>query len=404
MKILHVFYSTLPSATGGDIRSRDVVESQTEVGLDVLAVSSPFQPPAEAGASVEQFGGILYHRSFEAGDGLRISEQDQGIKVKLRKALKLVSFGDFVTDLARRETPDVIHAHSTFFCALAGRRAARRLGLPLVYEVRSLWEERSVMQQPSLKMRLISRAFRAIETRAMRMADHVVVISEGLRRDVQSRGIPAERITLVGNGANLSRVQVETPSVAAKPPADWVFAYIGNLSDIEGLDLLIEAVRGLRAQGWDNLVHLHGGGPAEAALKEQAADVPGITFHGRFKPDDAPAIYAAVDVVVNPRRRSPLTDKVTPLKPLEAMAWRKPVIASSVEGMLELVRDGETGFVFEADDAQALAAALTRVTDSHEVLPALTERARQFVQGERSWHANGLTYKSLYARLTGGRT
>lgn len=404
MKILHVFYSTLPSATGGDIRSRDVVESQTEVGLDVLAVSSPFQPPAVAGASVEQLGGILYYRSFKVGDGLRISERDQGLKVKLRKALKLFSFGDFVTDLARRETPDVIHAHSTFFCALAGQRAARRLGLPLVYEVRSLWEERLVMQQPSLKMRLISHALRAIETTAMRMADHVVVISEGLRRDVQSRGIPAERITLVGNGANLSRVQVETPSLAAKPPADWVFAYIGNLSNIEGLDLLIEAVRGLRAQGWDNLVHLHGCGPAEAALKEQAEDVTGITFHGQFKPDDAPAIYAAVDVVVNPRRRSSLTDKVTPLKPLEAMAWRKPVIVSSVAGMLELVRDGETGFVFEADNAQALAAALTRLTDSREVLPALTERARQFVQDERSWYANGLTYKSLYARLTEGST
>lgn len=260
------------------------------------------------------------------------------------------------------------------------------------------------MQHPSLKTWLISRAFRAIESRAMRMADHVVVISEGLRRDVLSRGVPAERITLVGNGVNLSRVQLETPTVAGKPPDDWVFAYIGNLSDIEGLDLLIEAVRRLRAQGWNNPVHLHGGGPAEAALKEQAADVPGIAFHGRFKPDDAPAIYAAVDVVVNPRRRSPLTDKVTPLKPLEAMAWRKPVIASSVAGMLELVRDGETGFVFEADDTQALAAALTRATDSPEVLPVMTERARQFVLDERSWHANGLTYKALYAQLTGERT
>jgi len=403
MKILHVFYSTLPSATGGDIRSRDIVESQAKVGLDVLAVSSPFQPPAEAGAKIERIGGIPYHRSFNANDGLRISEQDQGLKVKLRKALKLLGFGDFVTELAQSEKPDVIHAHSTFFCALAGRRAARRLGLPLVYEVRSLWEERSVMQAPSLRTRLMARAFRAIETRTMHMADHVVVISEGLRSDVFSRGIPAERITLVGNGANLSRVQAETPSVAGKLPGDWVFAYVGNLSDIEGLDLLIEAVRSLRAQGWKNPVHLHGGGPAEAALQEQAADVTGITFCGRFKPDDAPSIYAGVDVVVNPRRRSPLTDKVTPLKPLEAMAWRKPVITSSVAGMLELVRDGETGFVFEADDAQALAATLKRVTDSPEALPALIGRAWQFVLGERSWHSNGLKYKTLYENLTGAQ-
>ncbi len=403
MKILHIFYSTLPSATGGDIRNRDVVESQVEVGIDVVVVSSPFQAPAEVGAKVEHFSGIPYHRSFELGGGLRISERNQGMVVKLRKALKLISFGDFITVLARREKPDVIHAHSTFFCALAGWWAARRLGRPLVYEVRSLWEERSVMQQPSLKTRLISRLIRAIETRAMSMADHVVAISEGLCREVQLRGIPAERITLVGNGVNLSRVQVDMPSVVAKPPADWVFAYIGNLSDIEGLDLMIEAVRSLRVQGWTNPVHFYGGGPAEAALKQLAADVAGITFHGRFNPADAPAIYASVDVVVNPRRWSPLTDKVTPLKPLEAMAWRKPVITSSVGGMLELVRHGETGVVFEADEVPALAAALTSVTDSPEILPALTERARQFVMDQRSWNANGLTYKALYARLAGER-
>lgn len=401
MKILHVFYSTLPSATGGDIRSRDLIESQAEVGLDVLAVSSPFQPPARPGANVEEFGGILYHRSFKGAEGLRISEQDQGLRVKLRKAAKLLSFADVVADLARREKPDLIHAHSTFFCAFAGRRAAHKLGLPLVYEVRSLWEERSAMTSPSLKTRTIARAFREIETRAMRMADHVVVISEGLRRDVIARGVPQDRVTLIGNGANASRVTQDSATTGDKPPSDWVFAYVGNLSDIEGLDLLIDAVRDLRAQGWDNLVHLYGGGPAEAALREQAADVPGITFHGRFKPDDAPAIYAAVDVVVNPRRRSPLTDKVTPLKPLEAMAWYKPVITSSVAGMLELVRDGETGFVFEADDAQALAATLRRVTESAEALPALIERARQLVLDKRSWRANGLKYKALYAQLTG---
>lgn len=112
MKIPHVFYSSLPSAKGRDIRNRDVVESQAEVGLDVFSVSSPFQPPGEPGTSVEQYGGITYHRSVDVGDGLSISEQDQGLKVKLRKALQMFSFGDFMADLARREKPDVIHAHS----------------------------------------------------------------------------------------------------------------------------------------------------------------------------------------------------------------------------------------------------------------------------------------------------
>lgn len=399
MKILHVFYSSIPSAKGGDIRSRDLIESQAGLGLDVLAVTSPFQQPAEIGAKVEQFAGISYHRSFEEDDGLYISELDQGLIVKLRKVLKLLSFKNFVANLAVREQPDLIHAHSTFFSAFAGRRAADLLGVPLVYEVRSLWEERSVMKSPSAKTRVIAWTVREIETRALRKADHVVVISEGLRRDVIARGIKEDNITLVGNGVNLSRANEHTASVIGKPPRDWVFAYVGNLSEIEGLDMLIEAVRELRAEDWANPLHFHGSGPALNDLKEQAEGIDGITFHGRFKPDDAPAIYASVDVIVNPRRRSPLTDKVTPLKPLEAMAWCKPVVASSVAGMLELVRDGETGFVFDADDRQALAVTLKRVTDNPTILPLIVDTARQFVLTERSWHANGLKYMELYKQL-----
>lgn len=401
MKVMHIFYSTLPSAKGGDIRSRDVIESQAEIGLDVLAVSSPFQPPAEPNAKMETIGGIPYYRSYEANDELHISEQDQGLTVKIRKALKIFAFADFIQDLGALETPDVIHAHSTFFCAFAGQRAARRLGVPLVYEVRSLWEERSVMKSPSLKTRLIAGAFRRIETLAMRMADHVVVISEGLRSDVINRGIPNECITLVGNAANLARVPQNSASVLYKPSADWIFAYIGNLSDIEGLDLLIEAVRDLRVAGWNNLVYIYGDGPAKDDLQLLAQGVEGVVFKGRFKPEDAPKIYKSVDVVVNPRRRSPLTDKVTPLKPLEAMAWRKPVIISSVSGMLELVKDGETGFVFNADDAAELAKVLRSVTDAQQSLPDVIEAAYQFVLDDRSWSRNGLKYLSLYRQLTG---
>lgn len=399
MKILHIFYSSLPSAKGGDIRSRDLIESQAEAGLDVLALSSPFQPPADPGAKVEFFAGIPYHRSFANDADLRISEHDQGLMVKIRKALKLLAFANLVVALARHERPNIIHAHSTFFCAFAGRRAAKKLKIPLVYEVRSLWEERSAMNKPSMRTRTIARALRAIETCAMRMADHIVVISDGLRRDVIARGIPADRITMIGNGVNLSRITARSSSVLEKEPSDWVFGYIGSLSEIEGLDLLISALRKLRSQGWTNPVRLYGDGPAIDELRVQATGVEGITFHGSFEPDSAVAIYAAVDVIVNPRRRSVLTEKVTPLKPLEAMAWRKPVIASSVTGMLELVCDGKTGFIFDADNVAALAETLKRVTDSPELMPEILEQAWRFVMNERSWDANGLEYKALYGKL-----
>lgn len=399
MKIAHIFYSTLPSAKGGDIRSRDVVESQAEVGVDVLAVSSPFQPPAVAGEAVEQFGGVNYYRTYSESDGLHISEKDQGLGVKLKKLGKIIPFVRYLRDLCAREKPDVIHAHSTFFCAAAAYFGGRRLGIPYVYEVRSLWEERSVMKSPTLKNKLIAKAAKAAETLAMRSADHLIVISEGLKQEALRRGVSEEKITIIGNAANLSRIPTVQPTYRSKAPSEWVFGYVGNLSDIEGLDLLIDAVRALRAKGWLNPVHIYGGGPAQAELMGRAAQIDGVVFKGAFKPENASAIYAGVDIVVNPRRRSALTDKVTPLKPLEAMAYRKPVVVSSVAGMLELVRDGETGFVFEADDQRSLADTLLKVTEAGAGLDHVVDNAYSYVLGNRSWRANGLRYQALYNTL-----
>lgn len=401
MKILHVFYSTLPSALGGDIRSRDLIEAQSDAGLDVLAVSSPFQPPSEAGVKLEYLRGIPCYRTFNEKSALLISDRDQGLIVKIRKFMKIFTFSAAVTNLARREKPDVIHAHSTFFCAFASWVAAKSLGVPMIYEVRSLWEERSIFVAPSLTTRVIGRTVRVIETVAMRLADHLIVISEGLKLDLAKRGIPEDRIALIGNGANLNRVTSNFATAIEKAPSEWIFAYVGNIGELEGLDLLVEAISVLRARGWTNQVYLYGDGPALEELKLQAKGLEGIVFHGSFEPDAAPAIYSGVDVVVNPRRRSNLTDTVTPLKPLEAMAWRKPVITSSVGGMLELVSHGETGFVFEADSLDCLVEALEDVKRNLEILPTIIERARTFVANERSWHANALKYKALYTQLTG---
>ena len=398
-KVVHIFYSTLPSAKGGDIRSRDVVESQAEVGVDVLAVSSPFQPPAVPGESVEQFGGVSYYRTYSESDGLHISEKDQGLGVKLKKLGKIIPFVRYIRDLCAREKPDVIHAHSTFFCAAAAYFGGRRQGIPYVYEVRSLWEERSVMKSPTLKNKLVAKAAKTAETLAMRSADHLIVISEGLKHEALRRGVPEGKITIIGNAANLTRIPAVEPTYRSKSSSEWVFGYIGNLSDIEGLDLLIDAVRVLREKGWLNPVHIYGGGPAQADLVSRAAQIDGVVFKGAFKPEDARSIYAEVDIVVNPRRRSALTDKVTPLKPLEAMAYRKPVVVSSVAGMLELVREGETGFVFEADDQQALADVLIRVTAAGAALDDVVSKAYAYVLENRSWRANGLKYQALYSTL-----
>lgn len=399
MKAVHVFYSTMPSAKGGDIRSRDVAESLVEVGVNVVAISSPFQPPMAPGSSVEVIGPVTYVRTFSKDHDLRISEDNQGVIVRLRKLLRIFSFMKSVRNLCKTERPDVVHAHSTFFCAAAAYFSSRTLGIPFMYEVRSLWEERAVMKSPTPLNVLISRTVRGLETLAMKSADHVVVISEGLRQEVSRRGVPCDKISVVGNAANLTKIPKVEPTCVEKKNDDLVFGYIGSLSEIEGLDLLIDAVRSLRLKGWRNRVLIYGSGPAELDLIKRADGIDGVIFCGAFSPNDANSVYSTVDVIVNPRRRSALTDKVTPLKPLEAMAFKKLVLVSSVNGMLELVRDDENGYVFEADDVEGLKSALLRISENDDDFVRIVSDAYEYVRTRRSWRSNALVYEGIYKKM-----
>src|SRR6202000_2908332 len=106
---------------------------------------------------------------------------------------------------------------------------------------------------------------------------------------------------------------------------------------------------------------LVGGGPRAEALKAQAAASPAaerIHFVGRVPHHEVERYYGLVDILCYPRKKMRLTDLVTPLKPLEAMAQRRLLSASDIGGHRELIRDGETGTLFPPDDPAAIATAL----------------------------------------------
>jgi glycosyltransferase involved in cell wall biosynthesis len=150
-------------------------------------------------------------------------------------------------------------------------------------------------------------------------------------------------------------------------------------------------------------VLLVGGGPEEAALRAMAATLgiaDKVVFTGRVPHGDVQRYYSIVDVLAYPRRPMRLTELVTPLKPLEAMAQGRLLVASDVGGHRELIRDGETGILFRAGDAGALAAALTRLHGERERWPALRERGRSYVENERSWKSSVARYRHVYASLT----
>ena len=106
-----------------------------------------------------------------------------------------------------------------------------------------------------------------------------------------------------------------------------------------------------------------------------------------------------MDVLVYPRHSMRLTELVTPLKPLEAMAQGRLFVASDVGGHKELIHDGETGVLFKAEDAQSLADKTLDLLCSTERWPSLKQAGRRFVETERNWKTSVARYRNVYNRL-----
>lgn len=401
MRVLHVLYQSLPNSKGSSIRSRDIVAAQVANGLHPVVIASPFQVGFSAGKLVEEYAGIRYYRTYNGVSGQAVSELRSSILQRIFKAFQIFSFMRAVFRVAALEKVDVVHAHAMFFCGIAGWVAARRLGVPFVYEVRSLWEERP--NQTSTRLdKILSRALRIIETTVMRLADKVVVINSNLRDEIIGRGLAPDKIVVIENGVDIARIDRLYIEPQKRMGNDLVVGYVGSISPIEGLDLLIETIHTLRGGGWSNPVVFYGDGPAIPQLKQMVLDrqLDGVHFKGVFSSDDVGEVYGNVDIIINPRRRSHLTESVTPLKPLEAMAFKKLVVVSDVGGMKELVTHMDTGLIFDADNTASLAVMLKSATDNFADHAKIVANGRQYVESCRSWSVNGARYADLYRSIS----
>jgi PEP-CTERM/exosortase A-associated glycosyltransferase len=310
--------------------------------------------------------------------------------------------------VARLVRPSVLHAHSPALNAIPALSVGRRLTIPVVYEVRAFWEDAAADQGTSPEGGVRYGLTRALETFALRRAGQITTICEGLKRDIVARGIPEERVTVIPNAVNLTAFKFSPePDRALKADlgleGKTIVGFIGSFYAYEGLDLLLAALPKVLGQMPGVRVLFIGGGPEERKLKA-LADALGVRdkviFGGRVPHADIQRYYSIVDVFAYPRHAMRLTDLVTPLKPLEAMAQGGLLVASDVGGHRELIRDGETGVLFRAGDRDSLADAIVRLLSQRERWPGLREQGRRFVERERNWEKSVARYREVFARLS----
>ena len=400
LRILHVFDHSLPLHSGYTFRSANILRQQRRMGWETYHLTSPKQ--VNCTVAEEEADGLHFHRSPQpTGLASRLPVLNQWAMMRTTEARLL--------QLARQLKPDLLHAHSPLLNAYPALHVGRRLGIPVVYEIRAFWEDAAVDHGTQSEGGLRYRLTKALETRAVRRADQVVTICQGLRHDLIARGIPADKIGVVPNAVDAEAFFLggrADPVLRAKLGLDGcrVLGFIGSFYAYEGLDLLLAALPRMLAQAPDIRVLLVGGGPQEANLKAQAqalgvADK--VVFTGRVPHAEVSRYYDQIDLLAYPRHSMRLTELVTPLKPLEAMAQGRLFIASDVGGHKELVRDGETGLLFRAGDVDALALRALEGLALPDGGAALRAAGRRYVETERNWPRSVANYRQIYGRALG---
>lgn len=395
-RILHVLDHSLPLHSGYTFRTRALLKAQQGRGWDVRGITGN-RHYAE-GPEVETVDDLTFHR---------VSGRSQGRIAPLAEWRDVKRLSAGIDALVRDWRPDLIHAHSPVLGALAAAPVARRHKLPFVYEIRAFWEDAAVGNGTGCEGDLRYRVTRFLEDRAVAKADAVMVICDGLRQDLIARGVAPEKIAVSPNGVDLELF-------GDPPPPDEtlraqlglteaeVIGFIGSFYDYEGLDDLVAAMPALVAQRPSAHLLLVGGGPRSDALRAQAAASPvadRIHFVGRVPHQDVERYYSLIDILAYPRKAMRLTELVTPLKPLEAMAQGRLVAASAVGGHRELIEDGVTGTLFAPDDPAAIARALAGLLADRGIWDERQRVARAFVERERSWAKNVVRYEPVYQRL-----
>lgn len=405
MKILHVLDHSIPLHSGYTFRTRSILKEQHKLGIETCHVTSPKHGNLQI--ETEEVDGLKFYRSAPISglmSKLPVLNQMSYIAPMVKRILEVIEI----------EKPDIIHAHSPALNGLAALKAGRKSGLPVVYEIRAFWEDAAVDHGTCKEDDLRYRLTRKMETHVVKHANAVTTICQGLKADLISRGFSEDKFTVIPNAVNIEQFDLITQKNAELEQElsfenCQVLGFLGSFYGYEGIDLTIAAMPAVLKQNPNVRLLLVGGGPQEQYLKQQVVllGLEGkVIFTGRVPHSEVGKYYSLVDLLVYPRKNMRLTDLVTPLKPLEAMAQGKIVLASDVGGHKELIIDNDNGFLFEADNIEHLSERIVELlageSSSNAFVEApknIIENGRNYVENVRNWKNSVSNYLPLYRSL-----
>ena len=404
-RVLYVLHRSLPySSVGYSIRSQGLIRALRGTGYDVVGVTRLGFPWDEVAAArsipeYETVQTVPYIR-LPAGptDPRDLSIQDF-----------IAAYSDRIVELARLRRPSLLHAASNFVTGAATVRAARKLGVPCVYEVRGLWEYTMIAQRPGRESSELFQMHARSEAEVSQAADVVLAITQAVKEILVDRGVAESKILIAPNGVDPISFCPREPDQALLDELGMknkvVLGFIGSITVYEGLDLLFHAIAMLDRERRDKIgCIVVGDGPHLDDLRGLAQSlglVDHIHFAGRVPHDAVQQYYSVVDIAPFPRRGVPVCELVSPLKPFEAMSMRKLVICSDVAALAEIIQDGRTGLLHKKDDPRSLSQVIARVLDEPTLRQHLAEEGCRWVKQERDWNIVASRIADTYRSLAG---
>jgi len=401
LRVLHVLDHSWPVHTGYSIRSLHLIAAQFRLGLRPQALTGPLQIVDDANAADTMVENISYRRTPLRG---RFSEWAiSGRRPGLREAAIVRLIRNRILELAEKESFDLIHAHSPALCGLAALQAARSKNIPFVYELRAFWEDAAVDQNKISTRSLRYRLSQKLEDYVAHRANAVVGISQSILDELKRRKTDPAKLFHVPNGVDVEKFSplLRDADLAAKLRlgGEPVLGFIGSLYRWEGVAWLVRAVTELRRRGTACKLLIVGDGEEMPAVREAVRELNAgdfIQILGRVPHDEIERYYSVVDVLVYPRHSIRLTELVTPLKPLEAMALGKAILGSDVGGIRELVESEKTGILYRADDVEDFCVQARRLLAHDDLRRNLGEEARKFILREKDWSVLARLYIDIY--------
>ncbi|EGK7522803.1 TPA: glycosyltransferase family 4 protein [Campylobacter lari] len=397
-KICYILHNSFPYSSGGyATRAHGLACGLKNKGYDIHIITRPGYPmdcdfdkyQEELIPENEYIDGIGYHRLY--------SPIKKGMNIKKYFLKAAEEFEKIFLELS----PSHVLAASNYQNAIPALIAARRLGIPFSYEVRGFWEVTRASREKEYEYSLDYSLYAAMETLTALYSDNIFTLTKQMEDELRSRGCKEKEITILPNSCDISLFEILEKDIKLEeklniPRNIPIIGYIGTFVHYEGLDDLAKACVKLKERNIEFRLLLVGSEDVTTGKNGKILDqiinifsaaniLDWLIAPGRVPHDQVSSYYSLIDIAPFPRKSLKVTEMVSPMKPLEAMAMGKAIIASSVGALSDMIIDNETGLIFKKGDIEDFAAKLQNLIEEKDKRMKLGINARHWVENNRTW-------------------